>query len=49
MGKINFGRMILGGIVAGIVIDLFEGVTNGLILGKQYADAMIALGRLPNM
>ena len=45
MGKINLGRVILGGLVAGIVIDLFEGVLNGVILDKQWADAMTALGK----
>jgi uncharacterized membrane protein YcfT len=45
MGRINLGRVILGGLVAGIVIDLFEGVLNGVILNQQWADAMAALGR----
>jgi hypothetical protein len=45
MGKINLGRVILGGIAAGIVIDLFEGVLNGVILDKQWAEAMTALGK----
>jgi hypothetical protein len=45
MGKINLGRVILGGIVAGIVIDIFEGVLNGVVLEKQWADAMTALGK----
>ena len=40
MGKINLGRVILGGIVAGIVIDIFEGVLNGVVLAKQWADVM---------
>jgi hypothetical protein len=45
MGKINLGRVILGGIVAGIVVDLFEGVLNGVVLNQQWADAMTALGK----
>jgi len=45
MGKINLGRVVLGGIVAGIVIDIFEGVLNGVILEKQWADTMTALGK----
>jgi hypothetical protein len=45
MGKINLGRVILGGIVAGIVINLFEGVSNNLILSSQWAAAMTALGK----
>ena len=47
MGKINLGRVILGGIVAGIVINLFEAVSNTVVLDKQFADAMAALGRSP--
>ena len=49
MGKINLGRVILGGIVAGIVIDIFEGVLNGVVLEKQWADAMTALGKSGTM
>jgi hypothetical protein len=45
MGKINLGRVALGGIVAGIVIDIFEGISNGLILDKQFADVMTGLGK----
>ena len=49
MGKINLGRVILGGIAAGIVIDIFEGVLNGVLLEKQWADAMTALGKSGTM
>ena len=49
MGNINLGRVILGGIVAGVVIDVFEGVSNGVILSQQYADAMTALGKTGTM
>jgi hypothetical protein len=45
MGKINLGRVILGGIVAGIVINIFEGVSNNLILSSQWEVAMTALGK----
>ena len=45
MGKINLSRMILGGVVAGIVIDIFEGVLNGVIMSQQWNEAMSALGR----
>jgi hypothetical protein len=45
MGKINLARVILGGIVAGIVIDVCEGILNGVILKQQWADAFTALGR----
>lgn len=45
MSKINWSRVILGGIVAGIVIDLFEGVLNGVLLQKQWTDVMVGLGK----
>jgi hypothetical protein len=49
MNKINLGRVVLGGIVAGIVINVFEGVLNGVILADQWATVMSALGKSPIM
>jgi hypothetical protein len=45
MGKINWGRVIAGGIVAGIIINAFEYVTNGRVLAADWAAAMQTLGR----
>jgi hypothetical protein len=45
MGKINMGRVILGGLVAGIVIDVFEGVLNGAVLADQWTAYMSSLGK----
>jgi hypothetical protein len=45
MGNINLGRVILGGIVAGIVIDIFEGVLNAVVLANQWATVMTGLGK----
>jgi hypothetical protein len=45
MGNINLGRVLLGGIVAGIVIDIFEGVLNGVVLANQWATVMTGLGK----
>jgi hypothetical protein len=45
VGKINLSRVILGGIVAGIVIDVFEGILNGAILAGQWAEVMTGLGK----
>ncbi|PYU17973.1 MAG: hypothetical protein DMG30_29645 [Acidobacteria bacterium] len=45
MGKINWGRVIPGGIVAGIIINIFEYVTNGRVLAAEWAAAMQTLGR----
>src|SRR6266481_1988424 len=35
MGKINFGRVLLGGLVAGLVINIGEYLLNGVVLAKQ--------------
>jgi hypothetical protein len=45
MGKINMSRVLLGGLVAGIVIDVFEGVLNGAVLASQWAQYMAGLGK----
>lgn len=45
MGKINLARVILGGVVAGIVIDVCEGILNGVILKQQWADVFTSLGK----
>jgi hypothetical protein len=45
MGKINVGRLILGGIVAGIAIDLVDYFVDGVWLAPRWADGMALLGR----
>jgi hypothetical protein len=45
MRKINIGRLILGGIVAGIVGDLLGYLVDGVLLQQSWADAMMALDR----
>jgi hypothetical protein len=45
VGRINKGRVILCGIIAGIVIDVVEGILNGVILSQRWTDAMTALGK----
>jgi hypothetical protein len=45
MGKINLARVFLGGVIAGIVIDVCEGILNGVILKQQWADTFTALGK----
>lgn len=47
MGKINMGRVILGGIVGGIVADLLDFFVDGLWLGPRWTAAMQALNH-PN-
>ena len=45
MGRINIGRVILGGIVAGIVGDILGYLVDGVMLAPQWADGMRALGK----
>ncbi len=47
MGKINFGRVLLGGIVAGIVADVLDYLVDGVLLAPRWADGMSDLGRPP--
>jgi hypothetical protein len=47
MGKINVGRLILGGIVAGIAIDILDYFVDGVWLGQSWNDGMALLGRPP--
>ncbi|MBI4520258.1 MAG: hypothetical protein HY701_05445 [Gemmatimonadetes bacterium] len=47
MGRINVGRAILGGLVAGVVLNIGETILNVPILGAQYDAAMQALGVEP--
>lgn len=42
MGNINFGRVILGGLVAGLVLNVGEFVLNDFILGAQMKSFMTA-------
>jgi hypothetical protein len=43
MGKINIGRVILGGLVAGIVSDLLGYLVDGVLLAQRWSDGMGAL------
>ncbi len=45
MGKINGARVILGGLIAGLIINIFEFVLNGVVLEKEMTAAASALGR----
>jgi hypothetical protein len=42
---INFMRVLAGGVVAGIVFDLYEAVMNGMIMAPQWAAIMTSLNR----
>ena len=47
MGQINTARVIVGGLVAGVVINIFESVLNGVVLAKQWEEVMRGLGKTP--
>jgi hypothetical protein len=49
MNKINMGRVLLGGVIAGVIIDVGEGVLNGVVLSEDWRAAMQALGKSPDM
>jgi len=36
--KINFGRVLLGGLVAGVILNIGEWVLNGIVLQKEMSD-----------
>jgi hypothetical protein len=45
MGKINVGRLILGGLVAGIVSDLLDYPIDGVWLAGMWNNQLAALGK----
>jgi uncharacterized membrane protein len=45
MAHTNRGRVILGGLLAGLVINVVEYITNGVVLKQAWGQAMQALGK----
>ena len=45
MSKINWGRVFLGGLFAGVVINSFEFAISGILLAPKWDAAMKNLGR----
>ncbi len=45
MGKINYGRVVLGGLVAGVIINIGEFILNEQILKTDWEEAMKALNQ----
>ncbi|MFQ5662508.1 MAG: hypothetical protein ACE5HL_01580 [Terriglobia bacterium] len=43
MGRINWGRVILGGFAAGVIMNVVESISNGVILGKAWSVAVAQL------
>src|SRR5213592_1582132 len=47
VGKINWGRVILGGLLAGLVLNVVDFVYYGMVMKQDMAAAMQALGKPP--
>ncbi len=47
MGKINWNRVILGGLLAGVVLNVVDYVLYGVVLAAEFNAAMQALGKQP--
>ena len=47
MEKINLSRVIIGGLIAGLVMNVSEFLLNAVVLAKQVEAAMQALNRPP--
>jgi hypothetical protein len=47
MGAINYGRVILGGLAAGLVLNVVDFVVQGVLLKDQWAEVMKALNKPP--
>ena len=47
MGKINWVRVILGGVVAGMIINIFEHLLNGVNLAAPASFSASKTDRLP--
>ena len=45
MTQINWIRVLIGGIVAGVIIDVVQWLLNGLLLGSDWRAIMQAFGR----
>jgi hypothetical protein len=47
MSRINLGRVLIGGLVAGVIINVGEFILNGVLLEEEMNAAMAALNRPP--
>lgn len=45
MKNINWNRVLLGGVVAGFIIDIVQWVLNGVVLGPEWRQTMQGLGK----
>lgn len=46
---VNWKWVVAGGVAAGVIIDVMEGLLNGLLIGRQWEAAMASLGRSAEM
>ncbi len=47
MGKINWGKVVAGGLLAGVVLNVYDWLLNGLYLAADWNAALQALGKGP--
>ena len=47
MGRINLGRVLIGGLLAGLLINISEFVLNGVVFAQEMNAAMAALNKPP--
>ena len=47
MSRINLGRVLLGALVAGVIINVGEFILNGVLIAEEMNAAMAALNRPP--
>jgi hypothetical protein len=47
MNRINMGRVLIGGMLAGVIINIGEFILNGIIIGEEMNAAMAALNKPP--
>jgi pimeloyl-ACP methyl ester carboxylesterase len=47
MNRINMGRVLIGGLLAGLIINFGEFILNGVLLAEEMNEAMKALNKPP--
>ena len=47
MGQINLGRVLIGGLVAGVILNIGEFILHGVLIKEEMDAAMVALNRSP--
>ena len=47
MSRINLGRVVIGGLLAGLIINFGEFILNGILLKEQMDAAMVAINKPP--